>query len=336
MHGGPLQESAGGFECIFCGVRNPSEEHLRTHNIHTCGQGVLGSYQNDRRVIFVKHLEKCHGVQEKARCEFIARQWKSTTKKQWWSCGFCIYLAPTFKDRLKHIAPHFSESGQTIGEWDTTKVMKGLLLQPGMVGAWERQLATSAMDWERSKIVWKEQLVRNLQRDLELGPSDPTHAEALAKRVYEASQLSWNLFNDNKPDAFAPNPETFDSTTVRTKDYSPVMEPNNFPNPNHQQSQFVANPAETLHYGDPAQGGNPMATYGYDSMSAFPSDADSSSITAPWLSDRVPTYPFAADQYVGYNGYQEHRNATTGRHTWPSPELPRDEPNADDMLMKEM
>ena len=330
MRGGPLEETKGGVKCILCGFLNPSQEHLSAHNIQICGQGVPGSFSCKRRVDLVSHLSKRHNVQGKAQGEAIANRWKETTKNKMWSCGFCVHLVHTFGDRLKHIATHFAR-GQTFDEWDTTKVMEGLLSQPGMVDAWVTRLDHSyGLDFP--EIIWKKHAVKELQHDLEIGPSDANHAAALAKAAYEASQSRWHSLNDDKPLAFAPTdgaPET--RATVWTNDYELNAERAFKPSSNHNQPLFVADPAKTLHYGVPALRGTPMDTYDYGAFPTSFSDYESGSIEAPGLSDHGQTYWSAPDQHTGFNGYQEHSNATAGSHNWPTSALFDYEPDDDDI-----
>ena len=330
MRGAPLEETEGGSKCILCGHLNPSENHLRAHKTQKCGEGAQGSFSCKRRTDLVKHLKKCHGVQEKTLGEAIADKWKETAKKQAWSCGFCSHLFRTFGDRLKHIATHF-ERGQTLDEWDVTKVMKGLLSQPEMVNAWKAQWPSS-LGWASLEVVWKKHAVKGLQHNLEIGPSDSNHAVALAKAAYEACQPSGHSLNGDEPITFAPIGGALGtSVVVPTSDYDSMTERESKSNPNHDQPHFVANPAETLHTGIPASDGVPMTTYEHVNF-LVSSDGGSRSIQAPW--PLVPGEPWtsAADQYIDSNGYQEHSNANAGNYSWPTPPMFGDEPDTDDVL----
>lgn len=304
MVAGPLEETRSGHKCTLCGVLNPSEEHLGAHEIQKCGQGVPGSFSCKRRVDLVNHLIECHNVQGKAQGRAIADKWKeTTTKKQAWSCGFCSHLDHTFGDRLKHIASHF-ERGQTLNEWDATKVMEGLLSQPGMANVWKIQLAASPLGWKSSKIIWEKHLVKDLQHDLEVGPSDTKHAEALANAAYEARKSSGHLLNRDKPLAFAPIQGAPGPSAIVTRSgYDSAMEREFEPTSNHALSQSVANPAETLHYGVPAFDGNQMATSDYVAFPASSEDGGSSSIQAPWLFGSGQTWTPAEEQYNDFDVY---------------------------------
>ena len=338
MLGGPLELTDGGFKCILCGTLNPSEKHLDAHNIHICGQGVPGSFCCKRRADLVRHLRKIHNVQAKTHGEAIADKWKETTKKQAWSCGFCIHLAYTFGDRLKHIATHF-ERGQTLEVWDTTNVIEGLLSHPRMIDAWKTQLNFSLgweLGWEPPTLTWNKYAVKDLQHNLEVGPSDTKHAAALAKAAYEACQSGSNLRNVDKSLAFAPlfgAPEPSD--LMSTSNHDPITERALQSNSNHDQSQFVANPAETLHYGGRPLGGVPMASSDYGTFPTS-SSGGSTSIKDPWHLGSSQAWSSAVDQNTGSNMYQQYSDATTMGHISPGSAVLSDEQVADHSLAQSM
>lgn len=287
---GSVEETEGHVKCSLCGMSNPSEKHLDAHNTQVCGPGIPGPYTCKRRADLVKHLKRRHNVQEKAQGEAVADKWKETTKKQSWSCGFCVRLFDTFGDRLRHIANHF-ECGQTLDEWGTTKVIEGLLLQPGMVNVWRKP-----QGWESSELTWKKDVVKNLQNDLELGPRDAMHAVALVKAVCDARQSGWHLFNDD----FA---SVRSYKTLETNTPAPPSDPTSLTycisqrSSNHDHSEFV-NPAETVHNGVLAPGGDLIATNDYNSP-PFSFPEEDCSLMGPWLSNSGQEWSLAADQYIG-------------------------------------
>ena len=334
MLGGPLELTDGGFKCILCGTMNPSEKHLEAHNNPECGQKVPGSFACKRRADLVKHLRNYHNVQAKAKGEAIADKCKQTTKRQAWSCGFCIHMTHTFGDRLKHIATHF-ESGQTLDMWDTSKVIEGLLSQPRMIDAWKTQL-DSSMSWESPDLIWEKHVVKDLQRHLEIGPSDSKHAAALAKAAYETCQSTMDMLNVEKSFAITPfSGALYSHDLMSAREYDPIAERSLQPKSNYDQSQYVANPAEVLHYGAPPLGGVPMGTSGYKTFPTSSLENGNSSIKDPWL-DPYQDCSSTADLYTGSNGYQEYHNATNMGHIWPESTVFSDEQEADDSLAQSM
>ncbi len=318
MLGNPFDETGRRVKCRLCGALDPSEEHLGTHNTQICGQGVPGSFSCKRRDHMVRHLKRCHNVQGKARGEAVADKWKETTKKQAWSCGFCVHVFDTFGDRLRHIAKHF-EDGQTLDKWDTLNVIEGFLLQPGMIRASDMPL-----DLRSSGRVLQQDVIEKLQHDLELGPSDSMPATALVKKVYNALQFSHDRPFTSAPgrglDALAP-----------TSNHGSITKQAFQHGSNHEQPQFI-NPAHTLHNGVSALGSNLMTNYGYETPPSSFSDEDNSSTKTPWQLDPGQKLWSAADPYFGYSVNQEYSNTTPERSVWSTPAIFDDDPNANDML----
>ena len=260
----------------------------------------------------VRHLKKCHNVPEKARGEAIADKWRKTTDQQMWSCGFCTHLFHTFGTRLNHIATHF-ERGATLDEWDASNVIEGLLEQPRMASAWKRQLTASPLGWDRRGITWEKHLVKDLQKHLEVGPSDTKTAEALAKAAYQACRFRGHSLIDEDPFPFAPAHELQrPSAVVPSSGYRSITERDPVPNSNHASSQCIANPAEALHHD----------IFALDGTFSASSPADGGNLNE---------HSSAADQQINFNGHQEHISAIFGTHSWLTPLECGDELDIDDM-----
>ena len=270
----------------------------------------------------VRHLKVCHNVHEKAQGEAIAGKWKDTTKKQAWSCGFCVHLFSTFRDRLKHIAKHF-ENGQTLEGWDTTNVIEGLLRQPGMVNVWKMPLG-----WRSPKSIWKKDVVKTLQHDLELGPCDPEHARALAETVYNARQPDWHMVNNYRSWTFAPINGALAPSALAPTGYHDSKTRGEFQHSLDFEQSHCINPAETLRNGISTLDRDLMATYDDNSLPGPFFDEDSASVKGPWPPSSGQTWSPTAHPYIGHNVNQEHSNATAGRHTWPASAVFSDDPDA--------
>lgn len=65
-------------------------------------------------------------------------------------------------------------------------MIKGLLLQPGIVEAWDVEMATHH-GFEQPERVWQASTIGDLQARLEMGPSNEQSPQSLAKAAYEAS-----------------------------------------------------------------------------------------------------------------------------------------------------
>lgn len=189
---GPREATRYGAQCAFCGILNPDDGHLLEHNAQACGEGPPKSFSHKRRYEMVSHLSEIHGVRLKSEGEAIAVKWKYTVEKHAWSCGFCVKSFVTFNERLNHIATQHFERGQTINDWDATKVIQGLLQQSEMIKAWE-DILESLDPYMTSDIIWETDAIKALQHELEVGPSDQKSAVVLAEAAYTACRLNWGM-----------------------------------------------------------------------------------------------------------------------------------------------
>ncbi len=322
-------ESANRFWCTTCEDRRSFKSksdwrkhekgHVDVYVCKLCGPALVSC---KRRADLVKHLRNYHEVENKAQGEGIADTWKETTNKQAWSCGFCIYLFHTFGDRLQHIAKHF-EDGQTLNEWDITKVIDGLLKQPGLTNIWRMPL-----DWKFKDISWKKDAVKRLQHDLELGPSDPRHAQALVQAVYDARQSDWRPIIDGRSLTLAANYTSSGPSALAAISDHPLLTNRVFqPSLNHEQSPFPIL-AENLPGGFPAQVEDLITTDDYSVP--YLNDA-SSSINVPWALDAHQARSSTAGANMSYSFNQEESNATTGIPSWSTPAVFSDDPDDTNM-----
>lgn len=187
-------------EANYICMHGSSQDAVRMVNKDTQAHGSC-KFTCKRREHMVTHLNRNHGIHNVAQARILADQWRRTTGKQSWSCGFCICLFTDFAERLKHIGKEHYEQNQTYDEWDTTKVIRGLLLQPEVQRAWESILATRSTH-HSEELVWDTRGIEETQYLLEMGPSPTQSAESLATAVYEAGKLK------NGPPQPAPAPST--------------------------------------------------------------------------------------------------------------------------------
>ena len=141
-----------------------------------------------RRDHIVTHLHKRHEIHKVAQARTLANQWRRTTGKMFWSCGFCIRLFTAFAERLEHIGSEHYERNQTYEEWDTTKLIRGLLLQPGVQRAWDAILATGPVH-HFEDFVWDRRTSEEIRYPLEMGPSPTQSAESLAMAAYKTCRI---------------------------------------------------------------------------------------------------------------------------------------------------
>lgn len=146
-----------------------------------------------RRDIMVNHLSKSHGFSAVQAARDLADQWRVTVKKQAWSCGFCGSLFLNFKDRLKHIDTEHFKKYEGIQQWDSNKVIHGLLLQPKMAKAWKARTVSLPPCVQPEDLVWTGAFAKNMRTKLEVGPSDESDAKRLVDEVYSAGKPKESL-----------------------------------------------------------------------------------------------------------------------------------------------
>ena len=180
MPNGPIEYTADGTRCAFCGVRDPSQDHCDTHKAFPCANRSLDVRSYTRKPHFITHL-KTHHISNYAE---RADHWKETINKKHFSCGFCVSHFYSLIEQQNHIYNAHYRLFQHIQDWDFSKVIRGLLLQPGVVESWRRILALHPLLME-SRLHWDSSEVKNLQFRLEMGGESP---EALAAMAFNESK----------------------------------------------------------------------------------------------------------------------------------------------------
>lgn len=219
MLDGLVESTEDGQKCVLCGILNPADNHRLAHNIAPCLEAAhRPSFK--RRYEMVGHLKDAHYIPKGGS---IANKWRSKSSKKAWSCGFCIQLFPSLQARLKHIGTEHFERGQSINEWDTTKLIQGLLLQTEIQEAWQ-SLLNSVDPFRLSRIRWNKPGSEDLQKRLERGLVGEETPQSLAKAAYDNAEYDWGLA-DIDDTAFATT-----MNTERTQYISRTLWP---PSPEH-------------------------------------------------------------------------------------------------------
>lgn len=196
MHRGRLESTDRGFVCAFCGIPGPDNSHFACHNVYECESQGGDRFSCKRRCDMVTHLDRVHGIYDRTQGEAVATMWKYCTPKQTWACGFCVSTFSTFSERLKHLQAHF-EHGMTLDDWDSSKVIQGLLEQPALKEVWKAKVATLMPGAETCSFVWKNPDLKDLQRKLEEGPlADGDNPEALVDAAFTAYLSQFDKLND--------------------------------------------------------------------------------------------------------------------------------------------
>ena len=316
MLDGLFEPTEEGRKCVLCGALDQEDSHSLAHNVAPCVDAVDGpSFK--RRYDMVKHLKGNHGITNGGR---IADKWRLKSPKKAWSCGFCIQLFPSLEGRLKHIGTQHFGRGQSIAEWDFTKVIQGLLLQPEIREAWQHLL--DLLDpFRRSKISWIKLGSENLRSRLEQGLTVQQTPQALAQAAYDNAKHDWSpAQHDEMAYASTMNaipiqriskglspPFRHHATTSRegSVQYQPC------PSPQQQASEISKTPPASepqSAYGaavfdsSPAQ--LPALDYssGWEPMASDTDDKISPQPTTPYNDNNFyPAYPSVYDPWDGYN-----------------------------------
>lgn len=162
---GSVEDTAYGPQCAFCGIKNPDHDHLASHQASLCSS-TKGAARKSRKSLMVDHLA-LHGVHDTAASD-LADKWQCTRNRRAFACGFCIKAFHTLDEQLHHIDSEHFKNGQGKSEWDTNKVVKGLLRQPKVIRFWQKLLATNIHLLE-DRLHWEPPAAETLESKLGAG-----------------------------------------------------------------------------------------------------------------------------------------------------------------------
>lgn len=192
---GLFEATKDGRRCVLCGALDQDDSHHSVHNIAPCIVAVdRPSFK--RRYDMVGHLTDAHGISDISKGGIIADTWRCKSSKKAWSCGFCIQLFPSLQNRLKHIGTEHFEKGQSINDWDFTKVILGLLLQRKIQEAWQH-LMESLDPFRASETKWNKLGSEDLLYRLERGLTGKETPQTLAKAAYDSAEYDWSPTEDD-------------------------------------------------------------------------------------------------------------------------------------------
>lgn len=123
--------------------------------------GKSSSYT--RKANLVKHIVRVHKLPDP---DFLADKVRRTRHKRCFSCGFCVTLFASIIEQLNHIDNEHFKHHQHIREWDSNKVIRGLLQQRGMASFLQNTFRISQHDL--STFTWDQPSADSLQVRLEV------------------------------------------------------------------------------------------------------------------------------------------------------------------------
>ena len=177
------------FPCTFCDVqfahkgtwkRHETDYHepQRRWQCPACSATFYGE------AAFVRHHEHNHSCKN---CVHANEAKMELPRKVAWGCGFCGGTLTNWTDRLDHVATHFA-SGSTKEEWDSSKVILGLLKQDWIRTAWENlnvlRHGDECESWPDFKWASTSDRCLELLQDLQHGSCDSANVRSLVQIAY--------------------------------------------------------------------------------------------------------------------------------------------------------
>lgn len=99
--------------CVFCGLENPDDAHVESHNHSACQERTLEERTFYRKDHLNQHLRLVHNVKF---CDWSMQPWKVATPEIRSRCGFCGIVMDTWTIRVDHLAEHF-KTGYSMADW---------------------------------------------------------------------------------------------------------------------------------------------------------------------------------------------------------------------------
>ncbi|KAI8666421.1 hypothetical protein NCS57_00866700 [Fusarium keratoplasticum] len=100
--------------CVFCGLADPSDQHINSHHYSECQNRAPEERTFNRKDHLRQHLRLFHSV---SYSEWSMEQWRVPTPDIRSRCGFCHRTMTTWEERADHLANHF-KLGKTMADWD--------------------------------------------------------------------------------------------------------------------------------------------------------------------------------------------------------------------------
>lgn len=99
--------------CVFCGVVDPDNSHIESHNYTSCQERHLDERTFYRKDHLRQHLRLVHSTKYQ---NWSMDSWKVPTPDIRSRCGFCGVLLNTWPVRVDHLAEHFKQ-GSDMKNW---------------------------------------------------------------------------------------------------------------------------------------------------------------------------------------------------------------------------
>ncbi|OAA81074.1 Homeodomain-related protein [Akanthomyces lecanii RCEF 1005] len=108
-----LNPETGNMSCVFCGIANPDDAHVDSHNHSACQERCLEERTFYRKDHLNQHLRLVHNVKF---LDWAMKPWKIATPEIRSRCGFCGIVMDSWTIRVDHLAEHF-KTGYSMADW---------------------------------------------------------------------------------------------------------------------------------------------------------------------------------------------------------------------------
>ncbi|KAF2141442.1 uncharacterized protein K452DRAFT_298812 [Aplosporella prunicola CBS 121167] len=201
MHEQPKRWTCPDCYRTFHAEKKYRRHHAESHGCKHCAPSRKHHHHSDGR----KTASSSSGSQSASARKCADRSVLQLHKKAAYGCGFCVTLLTSWSERCSHVAAHF-ERGRPRADWSTSNVVKSLMLQPQLAGAWEalltREHGPDRAHWPW--FGWRRRESRELLRSMEQQGMVRERAKALAKAAYDLGRIedAWmqqHLLEEAKP-----------------------------------------------------------------------------------------------------------------------------------------
>ena len=211
-----VRHTEDGRKCAFCSVSNPDARHLNQHHLKTHTPDCFNTSYT-RKEPLSAHFKKVHAFDDGSR---LAKDSKYTEKKHF-ACGFCGCYFNSPKEMANHVdASHYNLSQSN---WDTNKVIRGLLSQNEQNKHWRDALAARNHIPE-FLFTWDSTRVEELQQRLEMGREPPGNLVAAAIDQSNYSKSEYDHINPMPMTGFTGSEKDL-SQTIQTFPYHTTLSP---------------------------------------------------------------------------------------------------------------
>ncbi|OAA68962.1 Homeodomain-related protein [Cordyceps fumosorosea ARSEF 2679] len=108
-----LNPETGQMSCVFCGIANPDDAHIDSHNHSACQERAMEERTFYRKDHLNQHLRLVHNVKF---LDWAMKPWRIATPEIRSRCGFCGIVMDSWTIRVDHLAEHF-KTGYSMADW---------------------------------------------------------------------------------------------------------------------------------------------------------------------------------------------------------------------------